>query len=186
MAETDTTPRFLIAPGPPHRALERRVIATGVPGLRLRFYPGVRADLRRYLLDFARWLRRSLDFRHPVRVTIVRQATVMGLDGAPGWAVFMIPPDDYAAGDVIRIFLAGGKLHLLESHYRLRPENALARLAHDLAHEMVHYEQWRDAQTVSERGVNQRAEALVREYLGGSAAGEAAHGATGGATGGVG
>jgi hypothetical protein len=167
MAEADATPRFLVSPGPPHRAIERSVIATGAPGLRLRFYPGVRADLRIFLLDFARWLRRAITFRHPVRVTVVRQATVMGLDGAPGWAVFLIPPDDYAAGDVVRIFLAGGKLALLESHYGMRPETALARLAHDLAHEVVHYEQWRDVQTISERGVNRRAGALVREYLGG-------------------
>lgn len=167
MTDSDTTPYFLVAHGPPHRALERRVIVTGAPGLRLRFYPGVRPDLRVFLLDFARWLRRTIAFRHPVRVTVVPQTTVIGLDGAPGWAVFLIPSDDYTAGDVVRIFLAGGKLPLLESHYRLRPDTARARLAHDLAHEIVHYEQWRDSQRISERGVNRRAAALVRSYLGG-------------------
>lgn len=140
------------------------MVPTGVPGLRLRFYPGVRPDLRLYLLNFARWLRRSVDFRHPVRVTVVPQATVMGLDGAPGWAVFLIPADDYVPGDVVRIFLAGGKLTILETRYRLRSATALARVAHDFAHEVVHYEQWRDRQRVTERGVNRRAETLVRTF----------------------
>jgi hypothetical protein len=170
MAEASTTPDFLTRYGPPHRALERRIISTGAPGVRIRFYPGVRPDLRLFLLNFARWLRRTLRFRHPVRVTVVPQATVMGLDGAPGWAVFLIPPEDYAAGDVVRIFLAGGKVAVLERHYGLRPDTALARLAHDLAHELVHYEQWRDGRLISERSVNRRAEALVQQYLSASAA----------------
>ncbi len=165
MTVSNTTPRYLTTHGSPHRALERRVIATGPPGFRLRFYQGVQRDLRFFLVDFARWLRRVISFRHPVRVTVVPHATVMGLDGAPGWAVFLIPSSDYATGDIVRIFLAGGKLAVLEGRYGFRPETALARLAQDLAHEVVHYEQWRDGRAVSERGVNRRAEALVRSYL---------------------
>lgn len=165
MARLHSTPRFLTMHGAPHRALERRAVATGPPGFRLRFYPGVRRDLRCFLKEFASWLRATIDFRHPVRVTVVPQSTVLGLDGEPGWAVFLIPPVDYQSGDVVQIYLAGGKLTILEEHYRLRPATALARLAHDLAHEVVHYEQWRDRRTISERGVNRRAAALVHYYL---------------------
>jgi hypothetical protein len=166
MARTRAVPRFLTAYGPPHRALERRAIVTGAPGLRLRFYPGVAGEVRALLKDFARWLRSAIAFHHPVRVTVVHQATVMGLDGAPGWAAFMIPPDDYTPGDVVRIFLGGGQLGVLERHFRLDAAGARIKLAHDLAHEIVHYEQWRDGRTVSERGVNRRAATLVRRYLG--------------------
>jgi hypothetical protein len=165
MAHTRATPRFLTDNGPPHRALERRAIVTGEPGLRLRFYPGVHGEVRALLKDFARWLRRAITFRHPVRVTVVRQATVMGLDGAPGWAAFMIPPDDYTPGDVVRIFLGGGQLGILERRFRLDTAGARIKLAHDLAHEIVHYEQWRDGRPVRELGVNRRAAALVRRYL---------------------
>lgn len=165
MAGGGSVPRFLTGYGPPHRALERRRIATGAPGLRLRFYPGVDHELRSFLLDFTRWLRRRIPFRDPVLVTVVPQATVMGLDGAPGWAVFLIPGPDHQRGDQVRIFLAGGKLGVLEGRYRMGRRSALAMLAEDLAHEVVHYEQWRDRRTISERGVNRRAEALVRAYL---------------------
>jgi hypothetical protein len=168
MTEVKLTPRYLTRHGPPHRARERRLIATGKPGFRLRFYPGVRPELRHFLLDFARWLRRTIEFRHPVRLTVVPHATVMGLDGAPGWAVFLIPPDDYAAGDEVRIFLGGGKLSVLERYYGFRPDTALAKMGHDLAHEIVHYEQWRDGGAIWERGVNRRAAALIRRYLGAS------------------
>lgn len=165
MGEYQAVPRFLTGYGPPHRARERRQIVTGRPGFRLRFYPGVDPALRDFLLGFARWLRRRVSFRHPVLVTVVPHATVMGLDGAPGWAVFLIPGPEHGSSDLVRIFLAGGKLRVLETRYRLGRRPALVRLAQDLAHEVVHYEQWRDRRVVSERGVNRRAEALVRAYL---------------------
>ncbi|HEX7050640.1 MAG TPA: hypothetical protein VF188_10595 [Longimicrobiales bacterium] len=161
----DGTPNFLRRCGRPHRALERRRIPTGAPGLRLRFYPGVRVDVRAALKSFARWLRRELRFRHPVRVTVVPHATVMGHEGAAGWAVFMIPPADYAPGDVVRIFVGAGKVDVLERRYGLEPPDSVVRLLHDLAHEAVHYEQWRDGRPVTERGVNRRAEALVARYV---------------------
>lgn len=150
--------------GPAHRALERSVVLTGPPGLRLRFYAGVRADVRERLKQFARWLRREIRFRHPVQVTVVPHALVMGHDGAAAWGVFLIPPDDYVPGDVTRIYLAGGAVEVLEWHYQVAPSESTRKLMHNLAHEIVHYEQWRDGRTVCERGVNRRAAALVRAY----------------------
>lgn len=156
---------FLETCGPAHRAQERRIIATGRPGLRLRFYPGVPPDLRAALKRFAAWLRRELVLRHPVRVTVVPQATVMGLDGAPGWGVFLIPSDEYAPGDVVRIYLGGGAVEALETRLGFSRADAIRKVLHDLAHELVHYEQWRDAREVCERGVNRRAAALVARFL---------------------
>ena len=150
--------------GPPHRALERRLITTGGPGLRLRFYPGVRGDIRRRLKEFARWLRGEVEFRHPVRATVVPNATVMGHEGPAGWAVFLIPPVDYAPGDVVRIFVGAGKVEVLERHFGLSGQDAQLRLAHDFAHEVVHYEQWRDGRPITERGVNRRASSLVNRF----------------------
>ncbi len=159
-ARTDPLARY----GPPHRALERRLIATGRPGLRLRFYPRVRADVRELLKAFARWLRREVAFEHPVRVTVVPDATVMGHEEPPGWAVFVIPPADYSPGDVVRIFLGAGKVEVLERHFGLSSPDSAIRLTHDLAHEVVHYEQWRDGREVTERGVNRRAAAWVNRF----------------------
>lgn len=150
--------------GPAHRALERSVVLTGRPGLRLRFYAGVRPDVRERLKRFAQWLRRDLHFLHPVQVTVVPHALVMGHDGAAGWGVFLIPPDDYVRGDVTRIYLAGGAVEVLEWHYQVAAPESLAKLMHSLAHEIVHYEQWRDGRPICERGVNRRAAALVRAY----------------------
>lgn len=150
--------------GRPHRAMERRVIATGRPGLRLRFYPGVRRDVREALKAFASWLRGEIGFEHPVQVTVVPHATVRGHDGPAGWAAFLIPPADYAVGDVVRIIVGAGKVRVLESHYGLSPPETWQRLLHDVAHEVVHYEQWRDGRPVTERGVNRRAAALVERY----------------------
>lgn len=159
------TPDFLALHGRSHRALERAIIATGRPGLQLRFYPGVRDDARAALKAFARWLRRQVEFRHPVRVTVVPHVTVLGPDdGAAGWAVFEIPSPDYAPGDVIRIYLGAGQVEVLERHYAFRRVDSRAKLLHDLAHEVVHYEQWRDGREVNERGVNRRAAALVARY----------------------
>lgn len=150
--------------GPPHRAQERRVIPTGRPGLRLRFYTGVREDVREGLKSFARWLRREVEIAHPLRVTVVRQATVMGDHGAPGWAAFLIPAADYAPGDVVRIFVGGGKVEVLERHFGFTRAGSVLRLLQDLAHEVVHYEQWRDGRPITERGVNRRAAAWVNRF----------------------
>ena len=155
---------FLYAHGPPHRAREPRVIRTGLPGLRLRFYPGVPADARSELKAFARWLRREVQFRHPVLVTVVPHATVMGHEGVAGWAVFVIPPADHAPEDVVRIYVGAGAMRVMEKVYGYGRSAALAKVLHDLAHEVVHYEQWRDGRPVTERGVNRRAAALVRRY----------------------
>lgn len=161
---SESTPDYLTRHGPPHRAIERRRIPTGRPGLRVRCYPGVPDDVRDALRAFARWLRAEIDFRDPVRVTVATQTTVAGHEGAPGWAVFLVPPPDHAPGDVVRIVLAAGRVTMLEREYRLSREEALARLLHDLAHEIVHYEQWRDGRSIDERGVNRRAAALVRRF----------------------
>src|SRR5690554_148445 len=110
MERLDRIPGYLLLAGRPHRARERREVQTGRPGLRLRFYPGVREDVREALKRFARWLRCELDFRHPVRVTVVPHATVMGYEGGPGWAVFLIPDSDYAPGDAVRIVLGAGRV----------------------------------------------------------------------------
>lgn len=157
-------PDYLLRYGPPHRAIERRVIPTGGPGLRLRFYPGVDDRLRDQLKEFAQWLRRELEFLHPVQVTVVAQATVMGLDGAPGWAVFLIPPPEYMVGDLVRIYMAGGKLAILEGEYGYSQKEALTLLCQVLAHEIAHYEQWRDGHEISEDGVSERAELIVSTY----------------------
>lgn len=178
MAERYDIPSHLATAGRPHRVRERRVIATGVPGLRLRFYPGVRADVRERLKDFAGWLRREVEFRHPVHVTVVARATVSADGDTPGWAVFLIPPPDYVPGDVIRIVLGAGRVSLLETRYALECEEALRRVVHDLAHEIVHYEQWRDRREVTERNVNRRAAALTRKFFEGVGQSRE-HGATG-------
>lgn len=84
---------------------------------------------------FARWLDTELDVRHTVDVHVVST-----LDG-----FFDAPNKGNGFGPYVVAALNDGLLDTI-------------------AHEMVHYEQWRDKRERTERGVEQRAAALVRRF----------------------
>lgn len=133
---------------------------TGLPaGLRLRFYPGVPADVRRELKSFARWLRSEIGFTHPVMVTVSHKPAVPG----PGWAAFWAP-DNWQPGDALKIYIGGGVVDFLEHVEEIPRKEGLQFVCENLAHEIVHYEQWRDGRELVERGVNLRAGNLYRKW----------------------
>lgn len=132
----------------------------GLPaGLRLRFYPGVPADVRKELKGFARWLRNHIGFSHAVIATISHKPAVPG----PGWASFWAP-DNWQPGDALRIYVGGGIVDFLQHVHEVPRKKALQAVCENLAHEIVHYEQWRDGRDLTERGVNLRAANLYRKW----------------------
>ena len=86
-------------------------------------------------VEFTRWLEDQIDIRHRVDVHITSR--LWGYFDAPGRYTGF---DPYAVVSMDRDPLL------------------------TIAHEMVHYEQWRDKREGTERGVEQRAEALVRRW----------------------
>lgn len=61
---------------------------------------------------------------------------------------------------LVGYFDAPGKYAGYEPYIVAEMDDAL----HTIAHEMVHYEQWRDKRDQDERGVEQRGQALVRQW----------------------
>jgi hypothetical protein len=86
------------------------------------------------LRAFACWLNKVLDIRHEVTVYICSR--LYGFFDAPR-----------LSADAPSVFMG------LDDDYM-----------DTLAHEVVHYEQWRDRREISERGVERRARALVRQW----------------------
>lgn len=84
---------------------------------------------------FVRWLAETIGVRHELEVIVVGK--LYGYFDAPGRRDGYAPYIVVAADDGI-----------LDT----------------LAHECVHYEQWRDKREINERGVAQRAAALVRQW----------------------
>lgn len=84
---------------------------------------------------FVRWLAEEIGVRHDVDVHVV--GSLDGFFDAPGKCEHFRPYVVAAQND-----------GLLDT----------------IAHEMVHYEQWRDKRERTERGVAQRAAALVRRW----------------------
>ena len=111
-------------------------------------------------MPFARWLRYRVRFRHHVPVEVVPEACIATDDGL-AWAAFYEPA---APGDCPRIYVAGGSVVAFRRVHGWTTQRALRALRVDLAHEVVHYEQWRDGRDLTERGVDMRARRLVREY----------------------
>ena len=92
------------------------------------------------LRDFAGWLEGALDIRHTVELHLTPK--LLGYFDAPGRYTGF---DPYAV-----VSLDGDPLITI-------------------AHELVHYEQWRDKRPGTERGVENRAHALVRQWRRGGA-----------------
>lgn len=86
---------------------------------------------------FVRWLEDVLDVRHRVDVHLC--GTLWGYFDAPGSVTGFEP---------YMVVLDDGKANVIDT----------------IAHEMVHYEQWRDKRDITEKGVNQRARALVKRF----------------------
>lgn len=121
-------------------------------GLRMHFQPGVDAEVRVFLLDFARWLRR--EFLFPLRLNVyvkkARRIKAMDADLVVGttWRPASYDQAPYirlATGDYEELVAERGK------------ENAKWALLHTFAHELTHYYQHINDLRLTPRGEERQA-----------------------------
>lgn len=106
--------------------------------------------------DFLRRLEGVTEIQHYVRVRLVPVAVVY-VDGCErGFGVFVNFPRR------LPIIYIGTGYRELKKHVGMTEDEFEEHLRHNLAHEVAHYEQWRDGKKLQERGVNVRATNLVR------------------------
>lgn len=127
-------------------------------GLRIRGNDADR-EVRQAVVKFARWLRAEHEF--PIRVQVYLYSagllsTRAGLKvSASFFAPFSTSVEPYirvATGDYASLKASSGR------------DNALAAILCSVAHEIVHYHQWRNGKPFSERGAVRQAGDMVRRY----------------------
>jgi hypothetical protein len=127
-------------------------------GLRMRGHRG-HPEVRLVLNQYAQWLRKAYVFPIRVPVYLYPSSTILNRDGAHVVATFL-GPFDQDVEPYIR--LATGDYPKLK---RLWGRNdALAEYVWTLSHEVVHYNQWLETGTITERGVVLRARSMLRRY----------------------
>lgn len=121
-------------------------------GLRLRFEPGVDEEVRAFLLDFARWLRKEFLFPLRLNVYVKRARRIRAMDGeyvvGTMWrpASYDTPPHiRLATGDYDELVADRGK------------ENAKWAILHTFAHELTHYYQHINDLQLTPRGEERQA-----------------------------
>ena len=129
-------------------------------GLRLRTISGVDPEVRRSCIEFAKWLRKNMDF--PIRIVIylkkdyqVKNLTTKELVSATFFA-----PNDKKVESYIKI-ATGDYQELLEE---LGTDNALASILNSIAHELIHYQQWLKDENFGEIKAVKKAEQLIDQY----------------------
>jgi hypothetical protein len=116
-------------------------------------------EVRQALTQYARWLRKSYVFPIRVPVYLFPSRTIITQDGEHVSASFFAPFDRNVE-PFIRI--ATGDYPELK---RLRGRNdALSACIMSMSHEVVHYFQWLETGTISERGVIAKARSMLRRY----------------------
>ena len=116
-------------------------------------------EVRRVLNQYARWLRNTYAFPIRVPVYLYPSRTILNRDGAHVVATFL-GPFDRDVEPYIR--LATGDYPELK---RLWGRNdALSEYVFTLSHEVVHYNQWLETGTISERGVTVKSRSMLHRY----------------------
>ena len=116
-------------------------------------------EVRAALIRYASWLRRNYEF--PIRVPVYlspreRITTMHGLQVTASffapWNRKVEPYIKVATGDYSSLKKEDGR------------ENTLAEFIASMSHELVHYWQWLETGDVWERGVERKADAMLRRY----------------------
>ena len=128
---------------------------TGLRIIGRRGHPEVRGALIRY----ARWLRLHYDFPVRVPVYLSQHPQILNSEGEFISASFM-GPFDPNEDPYVRIATGDYEDQLNE----FGRDSALAANLHSLSHELIHYWQWLDTGTITERGVIVRAQNMVSKY----------------------
>ncbi len=127
-------------------------------GLRMRGQRG-HPEVRRALNKYARWLRKYYAFPIRVPVYLFPSRTIITQDGVHVVASFFAP---FKRDVEPLIRVSTGDYPELK---RLRGrDDALAPFIESMSHEIVHYFQWLETGTISERGVIVKAQSMLRRY----------------------
>ena len=119
----------------------------------------VHPEVRRAVLEFAKWVRRNSDF--PVRVPIYLSAREMLVTREKKLApASFFAPTEKSVEPYIRI-ATGDFLKRRRIHGR---DNALASILCSIAHELVHYNQWLNDHEFREREADKIARRMLRSY----------------------
>jgi hypothetical protein len=127
-------------------------------GLRVRGHQAS-PEVKRAVIRFSKWLRSAFPFPMRVPIYLSPSEKINGRNGIVCSALFFAPynrtVEPYirvATGDYPKLKRTVGR------------NNALAAILHSVAHEVVHYQQWRLTGEVTERGVVRRARRIVIDY----------------------
>lgn len=123
--------------------------------LHLRIIDGVPRYVAREAERFVSLVQLVVRVEHAVLVDVVPAFVVTDPQGRHAFGLFYFErynePSIAVAGDLRPIVAKHGR------------GEALEMFRDTLAHELAHYEQWRDGRKVQERGVNVRAKSIVRK-----------------------
>jgi hypothetical protein len=111
------------------------------------------------LNQYARWLRKAYAFPIRVPVYLFPSRTILTQDG-DHVSVTFFAPFDREVEPLIRI--ATGDYPELKR--RWGRNGALTAYIMSLSHEVVHYNQWLETGTISERGVRVKARSMLHRY----------------------
>lgn len=125
--------------------------------VKMTFHRGVAEDLKGYLAGVLVAQREHVWPEHNLEVIVVPAPSLEGRDGQYGFGCFVRPNDLSARG--LTIWIAAGLADIV------KPKREGRRaVASTLLHEFVHYEQFRDGRVATERGVQLRANNLLRKF----------------------
>ncbi len=115
--------------------------------------------VRRAFIRYARWLRSNYEFPIRVPVYLSPRKELISMNGGTASATFFAPWDR-AEEPYIRV--ATGDYPTEQK--RCGRDDALATLIHSFSHEIVHYQQWVETGEMWERGVEVKADTMLRRY----------------------
>jgi hypothetical protein len=115
--------------------------------------------VRGALIRYARWLRQNYEFPIRVPVYLLREENFKTIANEVVVASFFAP-FDRSVEPFIKI-ATGDYTSLKQKRGR---DNALAAYIISLSHEVIHYRQWIETGKTHERGVVEKALAMLRRY----------------------
>lgn len=128
----------------------------------LSVHEDVRQDVRNAILSFVERIPALTEISDRLLI-VVRPTAYVGADGSFGFGMFWVSGKNGLATQP-RIEIAAGAVNVLLDAGETEQE-AVLHMLNTLAHEVAHYEQWRDGRKLQERGVKRRATSLVKKFL---------------------
>ena|SRR6478735_1982351 len=118
------------------------------------------SEVKRYILQFAKWLRTECEFPIRVPVYLLPGETFLTIDGKRCVASFFAP---WERTDEPYIRLATGDYPALKKEHGKKV--ALRMNIESMARQIIRYQNWVRTGKLSDRGVTKKGEQLVEKYL---------------------